>query len=101
MSEREREREVEGEGEGERGHGHLPGVGGERGSPVRHKHTHFPFYEDFLLVRCILVGRIISTTVTHCFKKTHSHSMHWFRLGNGERKNTTTPVRSKLKKKNY
>lgn len=25
--------------------------------------------------------------------------MHWFRLGNGERKNTTTPVRSKLKKK--
>lgn len=24
--------------------------------------------------------------------------MHWFRLGNGERKNTTTPVRSKLKK---
>lgn len=27
--------------------------------------------------------------------------MHWFRLGNGERKNTTTPVRSKLKKKNY
>lgn len=25
--------------------------------------------------------------------------MHWFRLGNGERKNTTTPVRSKLKKR--
>lgn len=92
MSERERER-------GEGGHGHLPGVGGERGSPVRHKRTHFPFYEDVLLVRCILVGRTISTTVTHFFKNTHSHSMHWFRLRNGEKKHHNTSTLQVKKKK--
>lgn len=49
MTEKMREREGGG------GLGHLPEDGGERGSLVKHKHTHFPFYEDVLLVRCIVV----------------------------------------------